>query len=607
MYTSFFGLSEKPFAITPDPRYLFLSERHAEALAHLMYGINESGGFIQLTGEVGTGKTTVTRTLLSRLPAHADVALIINPRITPIEFLLTICEELGVPLDPADRDSVKQMVDALNRRLLSAHAEGRRVIVIVDEAQNLAADVLEQVRLLTNLETASQKLLQIILIGQPELRELLDRTELRQLAQRITGRYHLKPLSAEETVEYVRHRLRVAGARSEIFSPRALREVHRVATGIPRVINVVCDRALLGAYTQETRKVTPALVRSAAGEVYGRHFAPPWIAWAATAIVLLGVSATAWVGWRALTHPLRAAQTAQAANARSVITGPAGASRASSAGGAERLGATLAALSKRTDANSPADPAATNTSPTDPASMGAAPTDPAPGSAVATAAGARPPAGAAASSPVALNELLKANAANTTEAAAFRRLLSLWGTALTTDRDPCGQASKAGLACLEQRGSWAEVRALNRPAILTLIDDSGRRHRVVLSGLDAHTATLDLGDHDVRVPLEDLSPDWFGEFTVVWKPKTTHTRELSMGMQGDEVRWLRRSLNALKGTAADPASGDVYDQDLAVAVQNFQRAHRLNADGIAGVQTQVVLDTALAEPGSPLLIRLPRS
>ncbi|HLW22800.1 MAG TPA: AAA family ATPase, partial [Steroidobacteraceae bacterium] len=445
MYTSFFGLSEKPFAITPDPRYLFLSERHAEALAHLMYGINESGGFIQLTGEVGTGKTTVTRTLLSRLPAHADVALIINPRITPIEFLLTICEELGVPLDPADRDSVKQMVDALNRRLLSAHAEGRRVIVIVDEAQNLAADVLEQVRLLTNLETASQKLLQIILIGQPELRELLDRTELRQLAQRITGRYHLKPLSAEETVEYVRHRLRVAGARSEIFSPRALREVHRVATGIPRVINVVCDRALLGAYTQETRKVTPALVRSAAGEVYGRHFAPPWIAWAATAIVLLGVSATAWVGWRALTHPLRAAQTAQAANARPANARPAnarpaGASRASSAGGGERLGAATAALSKRTDAGSPADPAATNTSPADPASRDAsstdaASTDPAPGSAAPAAAGARPPAGAAASSPVALNELLKANAANTTEAAAFRRLLSLWGTALTTDRD----------------------------------------------------------------------------------------------------------------------------------------------------------------------------
>jgi len=247
MYTSFFGLSEKPFAITPDPRYLYLSERHAEALAHLLYGINESGGFIQLTGEVGTGKTTVVRTLLSRVPHHADVAVILNPRVTPVEFLLTICEELGLPVEDADRDSVKQMVDALNRRLLSAHAEGRRIIVIVDEAQNLSADTLEQVRLLTNLETPTQKLLQIILIGQPELRELLDRNDLRQLAQRITGRYHLKPLSREETEGYVRHRLRVAGAAGEIFTPSALREVYRLAAGIPRVVNVTCDRALLGA------------------------------------------------------------------------------------------------------------------------------------------------------------------------------------------------------------------------------------------------------------------------------------------------------------------------------------------------------------------------
>ena len=219
MYTSFFGLAEKPFAITPDPRYLYLSERHAEALAHLLYGINESGGFIQLTGEVGTGKTTVVRTLLSRVPHHADVAVILNPRVTPVEFLLTICEELGLGIADADRDSVKQMVDALNRRLLNAHAEGRRIIVLVDEAQNLSIDVLEQVRLLTNLETPTQKLLQIILIGQPELRELLDRTDLRQLAQRITGRYHLKPLSREETKGYVRHRLRVAGATEEIFTP----------------------------------------------------------------------------------------------------------------------------------------------------------------------------------------------------------------------------------------------------------------------------------------------------------------------------------------------------------------------------------------------------
>jgi len=556
MYLSFFGLSEKPFAITPDPRYLYLSERHAEALAHLLYGINESGGFIQLTGEVGTGKTTVVRTLLSRVPHHADVAVILNPRVTPVEFLLTICEELGLGVDEANRSSVKEMVDALNRRLLSAHADGRRVIVIVDEAQNLSAEVLEQVRLLTNLETPTQKLLQIILIGQPELRELLDRTDLRQLAQRITGRYHLKPLSRDETQQYVRHRLRVAGATGEIFTPAALREVHRLSAGIPRVINVCCDRALLGAYTQEKRKITPSLVRRAAGEVYGRHFAPLWLGWVAAAIVLAGLGTSAFAGlhaWQRQTSALRTALQA----APSLAAHP--------SAPAARAGAAAAVA-------------------------GTAP-------AAGTAAAASP-----APAPVSINALLAANSASTTDAAAFRRLLSLWGSAMANDRDPCGQAERAGLACLEQRGSWAQVRALNRPAILTLTDDQGQRHRVVLSGLDDEFATLDLGEHNVRLPLQELSRDWFGEFTVVWKPKTSRTRLLSLGMQGDEVRWLRRSLNALHGAASDPEHGDVYDEDLAIAVQNFQREHRLNVDGIAGVQTQVVLDTALAEPGSPLLM-----
>ncbi len=199
MYTSFFGLNEKPFSITPDPRYLFMSERHGEALAHLVYGVTESGGFVQLTGEVGTGKTTLVRTLLqNRLPDNADVAVVLNPQISVKEILATIVEELSVE-SGVDTDSIKSMTDALNAYLLKAHAEGRRVILIVDEAQNLSPNVLEQVRLLTNLETAKQKLLQIILIGQPELRELLARNDLRQLAQRITGRYHLEPLSRNET------------------------------------------------------------------------------------------------------------------------------------------------------------------------------------------------------------------------------------------------------------------------------------------------------------------------------------------------------------------------------------------------------------------------
>src|SRR6201996_8599317 len=279
MYLSFFGLSEKPFAITPDARYLFLSERHAEAIAHLLYGINEAGGFVQLTGEVGTGKTTVVRSLLAQTPKDAEIALILNPRITAPEFLLTICEELGIGVPDNATESLKDLVDILSHYLLRAHAAGRRVVLVVDEAQNLAPAVLEQVRLLTNLETNTQKLLQIILIGQPELRELLARNELRQLAQRITGRYHLNPLTLAETAAYVRHRLRVAGATADIFTPAALREVHRLSRGVPRLINVLCDRALLGAYTQDRHQVGASFVRRGAIEVFGRHVWPWWLPW----------------------------------------------------------------------------------------------------------------------------------------------------------------------------------------------------------------------------------------------------------------------------------------------------------------------------------------
>jgi general secretion pathway protein A len=552
MYTSFFGLSEKPFAITPDPRYLYLSERHAEALAHLMYGINESGGFIQLTGEVGTGKTTIVRTLLSRVPHHADVAVILNPRVTPAEFLLTICEELGIVLGDAERGSVKEMIDALNRRLLSTHAEGRRVIVIVDEAQNLTTEVLEQVRLLTNLETATQKLLQIILIGQEELRDLLERQDLRQLAQRITGRYHLHPMTRAETKGYVRHRLKVAGVTGEIFTDAALDEVHRLSGGIPRVINVTCDRALLGAYTTETRRINTALVRRAASEVYGRSFSPRWLTWTAGLVGTWLIAAAVFVAWR--NWPLIAVPAPQAG-----IRQP-------------------AAISV-----------------TAPASVAPAGAGPATASLPAATKPPPPP-------PVSLSSLLNANASSTTPAAAFRRLMSLWGTALSSDTQPCIEAARNNLACLTDKGSWGQLRALNRPAILNLNDDQGGNYRVVLTALDDDYATLALGEHDQRIPLSEISQYWMGEFTLVWRPHVNPTRELSLGMRGEQVKWLRRSLQAVRGGTVSADTLDLYDQSLAIAVQNFQRDHRLNADGVAGLQTQVVLDTALAEPGSPLLI-----
>lgn len=267
MYADYFGLDEAPFAITPDPRYLYLGKRHAEALAHLLYGVREGGGFVLLTGEVGTGKTTLTRCLLDELPPEVDVAVLLNPRLDVTEFLEAICQELRIEVP--DNAGNRRLVDALNRYLLDAHARGRRTVLIVDEAQNLSADVLEQVRLLTNLETAKTKLLQIMLIGQPELRDLLARPDLRQLAQRVTARYHLEPLACSELTEYVHHRLGIAGARAPLFGTSAMKTVWKLSDGIPRRANILCDRALLGAWSAGLREVTPRLVRQAAAEIRG--------------------------------------------------------------------------------------------------------------------------------------------------------------------------------------------------------------------------------------------------------------------------------------------------------------------------------------------------
>jgi general secretion pathway protein A len=555
MYTSFFGLQEKPFAITPDPRFLYLSERHAEALAHLLYGINEAGGFVQLTGEVGTGKTTVIRSLLEQLPGHADVALILNPRVTPAEFLLTICEELHIHVPEAGSGSTKTLMDLLGRYLLETHARGRRVVLIVDEAQNLSAQTLEQVRLLTNLETATTKLLQIILIGQPELRDLLDQPDLRQLAQRITGRYHLSPLSVDESAGYVKHRMRVAGATAEAFTPAALREIYRLSGGIPRVINVMCDRALLGAFTREEHRVGAAYIRQAASEVYGRPVPAPWLKWATTgaiaaALALVGFGAWSYLGQR------RGEPTA--------ATAPAGGTGSGAVSGTAQ---------------------ATDAAP-----------QPAPASTAMTAP-------AAATDALPLDQLLVRHGNDTTTEAALGKLFAMWGAKYTpTQGRGCDQATQQGLECLFQKGSWAQLRTLNRPAILTLTDDVGRTHQVVLSTLTDEKATIDLGGQSRDVSIGSLSRYWFGDFLLLWRPPMAVVKALTPGMRGADVRWLRESMRAAQGLPTAPAAGDVYDDDLTRLVQDFQRQHRLNIDGVAGVQTQIVLDTVLNATGSPTIV-----
>ena len=541
MYTSFFGLNEKPFSITPDPRYLFMSERHGEALAHLVYGVTESGGFIQLTGEVGTGKTTLVRTLLlNRMPANADVAVVLNPQLSAREFLVSICEELGIAV-PEDRGSIKALIDALNHYLLNAHANGRRTILVVDEAQNLAPDVLEEVRLLTNLETAKQKLLQIILIGQPELRDVLARTDLRQLAQRITGRYHLEPLSRDETAAYIEHRLKVAGALGEVFDTGAKREVFRLSQGVPRLINVICDRALLGAYSSETRRVNRRMIKRAAAEVTGKGDESGWLRWL---VPVFGITAAIVIVAGILTMLDESRQLIDdTVDPPSVISIP-------------------QAVAETEIAAVVAEPEAE----------------------------------------VSLDAQLTLALEITTPESALVTLLDLWGLDYRPGERGCSQAAASGYECLRQRGSWSGLKQFDRPAILTLVDSKGATHSVVLTAIEGETVEISIGGVTVAHPIDAVSDLWFGQYTLLWRPPNGSSESLRLGSRGQNVLWLRQSLAAIDTSYQTAAmDSDVFDAELQQQIRAFQRDHRLDVDGLAGRQTQIIINTLLAPANTPRL------
>jgi general secretion pathway protein A len=549
VYSEFFGLNEKPFAITPDPRYLYMSARHTDALAHLLYGISESGGFIQLTGEVGTGKTTLIRSVLEQLPAKADIALILSPQLTTLEFLATIVQELRCP-QPADR-TVKAHIDVLNTHLMQAHSEGRRVVLIVDEAQTLSPELLEQVRLLTNLETSKQKLLQIILIGQPELRELLDRPEMRQIAQRITGRYHLEPLRKDETRAYVSHRLRVAGTQNDIFTKRAIDALYKYARGIPRLINVIADRALLAAYTKDQRSVDAKLVTAAAAEVFGIRRKAPWwpvaTAMAGAAALVLGVTNLG----RAPAVPEPAVE--------------------------QFLGA-------------PASP----------------PPQTAP---LAVDASAAPlqhePAAETTEEPPTLAGLLEDPKFALTTDGAIAELLGVWGAPYDPARgEPCIQAQERGLRCLYQRrGTLSELRRVNWPAVLSLVAADGKEQPVVVTGLGYDHAQLVANGSTFELPLAELSYYWFGDHLLLWRPGDAPARDLTPGVDDDGVRWLRETLAKLAGEPAAAPLSTRYDDALEQRVRAYQRSHQLTVDGIVGARTQIAMLAELGLPDTPSLVK----
>lgn len=549
MVLDFYGLAEPPFSLTPDPRFVFLSDRHRDALAHLVYGIGQggAGGFVQLTGEVGTGKTTLSRLLLEQLPDHVRPALILNPRLSPVELVEAIAEELGVDVS-AVRGSPKGVVDALNRALLEAHAAGQGVVAIIDEAQNLSDEALEQVRLLTNLETARQKLMQIVLLGQPELREKLAQPHLRQLAQRVTARYHLAPLDADEIEAYLRHRIAVAGGKRFPFAPDAVRALHRHSGGVPRLINILADRALLAGYVADAETIGRAMVDHAAREVRG-------------AAPAAGAHGRAW-------------------------------RIAAIAGGS--LGLVAVAM------------AWWMTRPPDPATVPVDATPPPPAVVVApepAATAATVPDGPARPSP---DLFAAAMAAVDPEArdAAWRSLLGRWD-ALAADAAPaarCPPRIRAGLRCTRVSQSLERLAALDRPVVLVLRHGTDEVH-AQLVGWRGDRVVVDLGDGLREVAPARLAEAWSGEALAVWRESEALPATIAEGDRGAAVKWVHRQLGRFDRLAAPREAADVFDAATTEAVRGLQSEFGLAVDGIVGPETQWLLSTR--DAGGPRLARLP--
>jgi len=578
MYTAFYGLREKPFVLSPDPRFLFLADSHREALAHLLYGLEQGEGFIVVSGEVGTGKTTICRSLLERLGAETEIAFLFNPSRNATELLQSICDEFGLP---PERLSRRELLAQLNAFLLEKKGESRRVVLIIDEAQNLSPQTLEQVRLLSNLETSSSKLIQIILLGQPELDEKLDSDELRQLRQRISVRWSLQPLPLDDLRGYIAHRLRVAaGAERSIFDERALREIHRLTGGVPRLVNVLCDRALLSGYAAQAHAIDAKIVRSAATELPGvsrgpgSRAMPRAVYWAAVAAAA-GLAAALGYGLAdrsggspggplvllgdepmELSIPLPTAEMpGEVMLGVSIVPGGA------PLGGEENwvgLPRSEAVVSRLT----PALPSEV-----------------------------RPSEGGEGAY---LASLLSEQSSDEASWLAAASILDAFGldvpvAAPEPGLDPVALlAERLSIANLEATDLGA-LASYGYPALIDLVAADGVPRTVALVRLDADVAEL-VGVHSgesLRVPLAALDALWDGRAFVAWRSFEALPEVVSLGSDGMGVQWLQSSLYDL-GYYEGGSTG-FYDMATEAAVRAFQLDHRLEDDGIAGPMTQMLL------------------
>jgi general secretion pathway protein A len=566
MKFSDFGFKENPFSITPDPRYLYLSRGHEESLAHLIYGTGPNGGFVQLTGEVGAGKTMLVRSLLEQKMDNVDIALVLNPRVSRRDFLATICDELGIAYQGPPY-LLKELNDKLTQHLLTTYEAGRHTVLVVDEAQNLSPRVLEQVRLLTNLETARHKLLRIILVGQPELQQLLSRKDLRQVDQRITARYHLSPLGRGETAGYIRHRLAVAGMRDDLFTPAALYLIYLLTRGLPRKINTLCERTLLAIFTTGSRRVTGGLVWRAAREIKGRYRGGRVSRWVAMGLVLLATASAAWWSLTVLDR-----QTPEAlARVQSLWSLAIEETR-------EAMAQTHAAENALL-----------------------------PETAHETSGGILQVEEIALPKPAAMlasRELEVASPRFVSSRPTIRqRLFALWGKSVPAEstQDMCNEAREFGLRCQRGAADWDGLIRMNRPALLTL-KEGDVQHQLLLLGISGGKLLIDDGDEEGWVQQSEISQLWKGGYVLFWRPATATI--VGPGSSGEAVTWLRERLSMADRKPLPTIIGlDHFDGELKQRLQGFQGKHGLEVDGLAGSHTMIFLNNLQLPVGTPTIRR----
>ncbi|QMU60528.1 MAG: AAA family ATPase [Gammaproteobacteria bacterium] len=614
MFGQYFNIDESVFSIAPNPKYLFLSKQHEEALAHLIYGVTRKGGFVCLTGDIGTGKTTICRCMFEQLPENTDIAFVINPKFSPMELLASICDELHIGYSPF-QPSIREYVKKLNTYLVEAHSRGRNTALVIDEAQNLSIEALEHVRALTNLETNEQKLLQIILIGQPELKTLLAKPELEQVNQRITARFHIGPLSLNESNHYINHRLLVAGAKEKIFSAANIKQIYRLSKGVPRRINILCDRVLLVAYTIRKSKISSQIITQSAEEVFGdvpvySNLFPKALAASIFVVLISALGVFAFQNYMidspaiqsslAVFSENKIALTPDADEVKTfigdvteVVKAEVKSAEVSEVNFASTIKAEKLIINQKEINERKANYVTKNIAKSEPIKVNV-------------------------SAPVkdVVKEVKKSTLENnapklvsnekvlqfTGYGKAYQQLFRLWAVDYSsTEVSPCEHAFNNQLHCYQSKGSIKNIIGLNRPVLLKSKSELYEPSYMVVVSIEGDYAIVsEKGDYQL-VAISDIEANWSGEFEMLWRPLRAGVSYIKPGQKGKAVALLDQKLAKLQGRKSLTSHPFVYSEDLVNQVRAFQIANKLPSDGVVGPITQMYFNNKNID--TPYLIK----